>query len=344
MRMTYVLGIDQGGSKTHAVVADGRGRILGAGSSFGACHSNNGMDMAMAAVREASEQALDAAGLTAGQLTRIAAGMTGVDWPHEAPLLQEALCALFHAAPEQVIVVNDCLIALRAGTPRPGGVILCAGTGLNCAVRHPDGREFTFGFYIADDCQGGTALGLRVLQAVFDAACGMRDETALTRPVLAHFGCKTVDELLYRHVTGALEKPQIRQLPLLLEAAALEGDAVACAVLDAFGRDIAQYAVAGLRKLDMLREVTQVVLSGSVFKCRAPQLLAAVKETILRSVPRVFLVESRYEPVIGAALMALDSIGDADPELIAHNIAEDAGLFGLLRMNETRKDELPDAL
>lgn len=342
--MTFVLGIDQGGSKTHAVVADGTGHILGTGNSFGACHSNCGMETAMAAVREAAQQALNAAGLSAGQMTRIAAGMTGVDWPHEAPLLRQALCALFTAAPERVIVINDCLIALRAGSSRPSGVILCAGTGLNCAVRHPDGREFTFGFYIADHCQGGTALGYRVLQAVFDAACGMREETSLTQPVLAHFGCDTVDELLFRHVTGALDKPRIRQLPLLLEAAAIRGDPESSAVLDAFGRDIAQYAVAGLRKLDMLREKVEVVLSGSVFKCRAPQLLAAVRETVLSSAPQAVMVESVYEPVLGAVLLALDSLKEADGDLIAHNIATGACMHRLLRKNETRKDEPSDAL
>lgn len=336
MRMTFVLGIDQGASKTQAIVTDGEGRILGTGSSFGACHSNNGLDTAMAAVREASQQALNAAGLSASQVERIAAGMTGVDWPHETPLLHQALCDLFTAPPEKVIVVNDCLIALRAGTSRPSGVILCAGSGLNCAVRHSDGREFTFGFYIADDCQGGTALGYRVLQAVFDAACAMRCETSLTQPVLAHFSCDTVDELLYRHVIGDLPKPLIRQLPLILEEAALAGDAVSCALLDTFGRDIAQYVVAGLRRFDMLLEETEVVLSGSVFKCRAPQLTAAVQEVILSSAPHAVIRESICEPVIGAALLALDSLENLDTALIARNIAQDAQTYHLLRRQDTK--------
>lgn len=336
MRMTFVLGIDQGASKTQAIVTNSDGRILGTGSSFGACHSSDGMEAAMEAVQEASQQALDAAGLSASQVTRIAAGMTGVDWPHEAPLLHQALCKLFIAAPEKVTVVNDCLIALRAGTSRPSGVILCAGTGLNCAVRHSDGREFTFGFYIADDCQGGTALGYRVLQAVFDAACGMRGETSLTQPVLVHFGCDTVDHLLHRHVTAHLPKPLIRQLPLLLEEAALAGDAVSCALLDAFGRDIAQYVVAGLRRFDMLGEETEVMLSGSVFKCRAPQLTAAVQEVILSSAPHAVIRQSIYEPVIGAALLALDSLENMNASLIARNIAQDAQTYHLLRKQDTK--------
>ena len=51
--MEYVLGIDQGGSKTHAAVADETGRLLGAGRGPGACHSVYGMEAAMAGVAEA---------------------------------------------------------------------------------------------------------------------------------------------------------------------------------------------------------------------------------------------------------------------------------------------------
>lgn len=189
---------------------------------------------------------------------------------------------------------------------------------------------------ITDDCQSGTALGYRVLQAVFDATCSMRCETSLTQPVLAHFGCDTVDHLLHRHVTGDLPKPLIRQLPLLLEETALAGDVVSCALLDAFGRDITQYVVAGLRRFDMLWEKTEVVLSGSVFKCRAPQLTAAVQEVVLSSAPRAVIRESICEPVIGAALLALDSLENPDAALIARNIAQDAQTYYLLRRQDTK--------
>ncbi len=89
--MRYVLGIDQGGTKTHALVGDELGHILGAGCDEGSCHSVNGMDHAMRAAGSAARMALERAHIAADDLAAVAAGMTGVDWPEEAGLLKGAL-------------------------------------------------------------------------------------------------------------------------------------------------------------------------------------------------------------------------------------------------------------
>ena len=66
--MKHVMGIDQGSSKTYAIVGDDGGNVLGFGKSYGACHSNTGMKYAMKAVKEAVNEALQQAGL---ELTEI---------------------------------------------------------------------------------------------------------------------------------------------------------------------------------------------------------------------------------------------------------------------------------
>lgn len=333
MTVKYVLGLDQGGSKTHAVVADMEGNILGIGCGAGACHSVIGLEAATAAIYDASMQAIGAAGITTAQIAVVAAGLTGVDWPHETQLLTAAVSDTLHIPQEKIIVVNDCLIALRAGTSKPSGCILCAGSGLNCAVRHPDGREYTFGFYIEDRCQGGSALGMRTVQAVFDAEAGLCAKTALTEKVLRYMECNTVDEMLFKHVTTGLGTEKILRLPPVLEEAALEGDMVAKEVLRVFARDIARYVVVGLRRFDMFAFNTEVVLSGSIFKCRAPELIDTVTDVILSSAPNVTILESIYEPVIGAMLLALDHIEDADRALIQEHIERDAKRFNMVRKN-----------
>ncbi|MBR3795291.1 MAG: hypothetical protein IKK34_04595 [Clostridia bacterium] len=329
--MKYVLGLDQGGSKTHAVVADMEGNILGIGCGAGACHSVIGLEAAAAAIYDASMQAMSAAGITAEQIDVVGAGLTGVDWPHETQLLRQAVSDTLSIPQEKIIVVNDCLIALRAGTSKPSGCILCAGSGLNCAVRHPDGREYTFGFYIEDGCQGGSALGMRTLQAVFDAEAGLCAETALTEKVLRYMACSNVDEMLFKHVTCGLGPDRILRLPPVLEEAALEGDEVAKGILRVYARDIARYVVVGLRRFDMLNLDMEVVLSGSIFKCRAPELIDTVTDVILSNAPNVTILESIYEPVIGAMLLALDHIEDADRALIQEHIERDAKRFHMVR-------------
>lgn len=333
MTVKYVLGLDQGGSKTHAVVADMEGNILGIGCGAGACHSVIGLEAATAAIYDASMQAIHAAGIKPEQIDVVGAGLTGVDWPHETQLLTAAVSDTLHIPQEKIIVVNDCLIALRAGTSKPSGCILCAGSGLNCAVRHPDGREYTFGFYIEDGCQGGSALGMRTLQAVFDAEAGLCAQTALTEKVLRHMECSTVDEMLFRHVTSGLGTERILRLPPVLEEAALEGDEVAKEILRVFAQDIARYVVVGLKRFDMLALDMEVVLSGSIFKCRAPELINTVTDVILSNAPNAVILESIYEPVIGAMLLALDHLDGADGPLVQEHIERDAKRFHMVRKN-----------
>ena len=329
--MNYVLGIDQGGSKTQAVIADETGQILGTGKGAGACHSDAGMEAAMSAVSEAVSQACKESGIPLPRIGYVASGLTGVDWADEESLLHGAISRTLEIAPERIQVVNDCIIALRAATASPAGCILCAGTGLNCAVRDGRGRSYAFGFYIPDKDQGGIALSRRALQAVYDAESGMGEATALTAMVLELFSLDSVDDLLRSEVTGKLPWKTRLQLPILVEQAALRGDPVAAEMLTRFGRDEASYAVAALKRFGLDRAPVEVVLSGSVFKCRAPMLLDAVKQTILASAPQAVIIESAWEPVIGAVLLALDACSGAPAEMIQMHIKRDAQRFHMVR-------------
>ena len=328
--MRYVLGIDQGGSKTSAVLADESGRILGTGAGPGACHSVQGMDRAMDAVMLAAEQACAAAGVAPREAGYIFGGMTGVDWPEEGPMLREAVARTLGAEIERVSVVNDCMIALRAATDHPQSCVLCAGSGLNCGVRDGD-REYVFGYYISDDCQGGQALGRRIVQAVLDAESGLLPATKLTPAVLAYLHCASAEELLRRQVEAQLDQDLVLHLPRVLEQTALEGDAVSLQVLQKFGEDIARYPAAALRRFDLTGQAADVVLSGSVFKCRARVLQDTVIREIRKTAPKVNVIESIYEPVVGAVLSAFDRLHLVMDDAAKRNLFRSAERFGLLR-------------
>ena len=329
--MKYVLGIDQGGTKTHALIADSQGRILGVGCDMGSCHSIDGMDHAMKAVKNAVCEALHMSGVPMERIVMVAAGMTGVDWPEEAGLLRNALGKTLGMDNARIHIVNDCILALRAATSAPMGCGLCAGTGLNCAIRDGRGHEYVFGYYIPDEDQGGTALAERALRAVFDAESGMGAPTSLTARCLALTGCEDVDGLLRRKVERRLTKAQTHQLPIIVEEEALKGDAVSKQILIRFGRDEAAYATAAIRRFSLQDEPLDIILSGSIFKCSAPMLKQAVEETILSAAPRARIIESVWEPVIGAMLLALDDIGAEDRDAIHTHIERDAKRFNMVR-------------
>ena len=217
MAVKYILGLDQGGSKTHAAISDEYGHILGVGKAHGGCHSVNGMDYAAEGMLLSAELACKDAGISVSDIDRIGAGLTGVDWDFEGPLLQNKLSELFSVPIDRIHVVNDCLIALRAASSKPSGCILCAGSALNCGVRKDASHEYVYGYYIEDGNQGGGALGARVVQAVLDAESMLRPKTALTEPVLEYVGCTSADDMLFKRVNKQLPHEKVLRLPEVLE-------------------------------------------------------------------------------------------------------------------------------
>lgn len=327
--MSYILGIDQGGSKTHVIIGDTDGNILGLGVSYGACHSVNGLEYAIKAVKLAAEIALSQAKITIEDVQAIYAGMTGVDWEFEGDLLREKLSLEFKVT--NIHVVNDCIIAMRSGTNLNYSCVLCAGSGLNCAIKKDD-IEFVYGFYIDEMHQGGVAIFERAIKAVFDSELGLSQQTILTQKVFNHFNVKNADELLYKKVTGKLSSKDMLYLPIIVEEAALANDMIALKLLYDYGTEISQYAIAGMKKFDMLNMEVEIVLSGSVFKCVAPIFKDAIVTEIHKHAIHAKIVDALYEPVVGALLLSLDLVYDTINDDILSNLEVTASKFNLKRI------------
>jgi|WetSurMetagenome_2_1015567.scaffolds.fasta_scaffold250468_1 N-acetylglucosamine kinase-like BadF-type ATPase len=327
----YLLGIDQGGSHTWAVAARLDGELLALGRAPGSCHAYSGMAAAMDCVQTAALDALDQAGISARDLAIIFGGLTGADWADEYPLLERAIHAL--GLCEQVKVENDSIIALRGGTDRRYGVILIAGSGGNCAVRAPDGRQFTFGYFWDDEVQGGGALGRHVIEAIYHSYTGTGPETSLTGRVLDLYGLDGIEALKRADVEGRLHtnRAGTYQLPLILFEETLKGDAVASQVVRVFGEGYAMRAVTWLRRFDMTGLEFDVVLSGSIFKAKTPLLIESVSSCIFAAAPKARLVNARYEPVVGAVLLGLEQLGIEITPVINARIEASARRLGLIR-------------
>lgn len=327
--MKYVLGLDQGGSKTHAIISDSEGNIVGLGKSYGACHSSSSMEYAIGAILEATDAALLQSGLMREDMMAVIGGITGVDWDYEEELLTKEISKYFAHA--YVRVVNDCIIAMRAGTMGKHCGILCAGSGLNCAVQSGEER-FVYGFYIPDEYQGGTALGKRTVQAVFDSQMGIVDKTILTEMVLQFFSVQTVDELLYWRVHEKITTNDYLKLPILLEEAALKGDDVALDIWNNYGKETVLFLTARMKMMNILDQCVDIVLSGSIFKCRCESFHRTVKQEILKNVPQANIIEAKYEPIVGAALMAIKRLEGKVKDGVYNNLEAASRKFPIKRM------------
>jgi N-acetylglucosamine kinase-like BadF-type ATPase len=332
--MNYVIGVDQGGSGTRAVICALDGRILGVGAGPGACHVFSGMEAAMQATQTAVQAALAQAEMPLGQEAALfTGGYTGADWPDEYDLLRAAVESLGLA--RSVRIVNDSIAALRGGTAQPYGAILVAGTGANCALRAPDGREFIYHYYHDEDLQGGGAIGRATLKAICRAETGRPPQPSLRARVLAFFGRPDVDTLIRDLVEGRLPYDCLPEIaPLVFEEAA-RGDLVAQKIIVHFGEGCAELLVNGLRRLDMLDLELEIVLSGGIFKAKSALLRQILEQDVKTGAPRARFIEARYEPVIGATLLALESLGIVVWATIQENIERTAQRWGLVRTGFT---------
>src|SRR4030042_5405157 len=137
----YFLGVDIGGTKSHALIADGDGNAVGFGTYGPGNHEEVGYEGLRNALHTVTEKALAIAGLTKEQVSAGGFGVAGYDWPSERQPTLDAIESIGINAP--VEAVNDTIIGLLAGASNGWGVAVVAGTGPNCwggDGDHPPGR------------------------------------------------------------------------------------------------------------------------------------------------------------------------------------------------------------
>lgn len=327
--MQYVLGIDQGASKTHAILSDDQGNVIGLVREDGLCNNEelSSVDLLERAVTKLLEQA----GVGINQVGVLVAGMNGIDWAGDEQIMEQAIQQRLGV--QNVQAVNDCIVALRAETSAEYAAVICVGSGTNCAVRKKDAL-FAYGFYIPDEHQGGMGLGRRAVQSVFDAEMGLLPETKLRDAILKKLNEPTVDDLLRRRSEGRLTVKDYLSLPVTLEQVALTGDPVALSIWTEYGKILAKYVSARMQKMQMKNESIQVVLSGSIFKCQVKEFYEAVKEGILSYAPNAVIISAVYEPIVGAVLMGLEQLHGCLPQSVDDNLRQSAESYNIRRFEK----------
>src|SRR4026208_1573584 len=112
----HVLGIDAGGTKTVALLADGDGNIVGEGRAGAANLQTEGELEVEKILHTVIERATDGRSL---QLAAVCLGRAGVDRSDDAVVIRAIMRRLGFKS--NALIVNDALIALVAGAgPNPG--------------------------------------------------------------------------------------------------------------------------------------------------------------------------------------------------------------------------------
>ena len=313
----HVVGVDGGTTKTIALVADYQGRILGASRARGSNWTGADVEIPMAVVAAAVRDALSQAGLGGDDIELGMFALAGADWPEDHDR-RRAVLERAHVA-RHTVVKNDAFAGMRSGSSRPYGLVIAAGTGTNTAIIAPDGREWAFGYYATHG--GASDMAQEAIEAVLRAEDGRGPQTELTGLVLDQLNYHNVESMLRGLV--AREVGHARRLslcPLVFEAA-YRGDEVATELVVKQGHALAEYATALIRRFGIAGQEFDVVLSGSLLKGRGPLLVDTITQAIHRVAPLARIVPARFEPAVGAVLLAYDALGLIADEVIYNNLA-----------------------
>lgn len=324
--MQYVLGVDGGNTKTIALVAALDGTILGAGRGgcgdiYNADPGTTWPDSASAAVANieyAVLSALQAAQVEASDLITSVFSMAGADWPEDFAYLQAAMEE--RGFGRTILVQNDALGVLHAGSSDDTGVSVVCGTGAGTGARAPDGRTWHSSTW-QDQVQGSSQLGQKTLYAVYRSELGIEPPTTLTPRVLDYYHLDTVEELLH-HFTSRGERPpgRVDQLTPMLLDEAQAGDGIARQIVQEHGWALGNYALAAARRVGIEGTPFTLVLAGGVFRHSSSLLADAIIERVRTTSPEVRPTYCRFEPIIGVLFTALEAAGTAIDDVLLERL------------------------
>jgi N-acetylglucosamine kinase-like BadF-type ATPase len=301
-----LLGVDGGNTKTIAIVSHPDGAVVGTGTGgradiHGATSPSAGVDEIVGA----ASGALVAADARAADLAAAAFSLAGADWPEDFEFLRRELTARLEL-PCAPLVVNDAIGPIRCGTDDGVGVAVVCGTYGTAGARNSAGDVYHFGFW--PDSTGAWGLGSEGFRAVLRASLELGPPTSLTERALALWGASDVRDLL--HSFTRLDRPCIptSDRALLAEAVLDEagaGDPVAVEIVQSAGEVVGDYARVCAGQTGQLGSPVPAVLCGGVF--RHPSTL--LRASILSRLPEAVPVYPAVDPVVGALLLAADSVG-----------------------------------
>jgi N-acetylglucosamine kinase-like BadF-type ATPase len=305
-----VLAVDAGNSKTDVAVVAADGEVLGTAHGAGFVPHGDRAEIAVTALHGLVESAAVEAGIdgATGMVRHVSACLANVDLPAEQRLLEQSVEA--RAWGSTSAVFNDTYALLRAGLDEAHGVAVICGAGINCTGRRHDGREVRFAAVgrISGDWGGGGFLWSEAMWWAARAEDGRGPRTALRDALPAHFGLRSMAQLIEAVHLGQLAADRCAEMtPLLFEVAA-DGDPVAGGVVRRQAVEVAAMAVAALTRLDLLDQPTPVVLGGGVLTAGHRMLLDGIDEELASSAPQAFTRVVTVPLVVGAGLLGLDHV------------------------------------
>jgi N-acetylglucosamine kinase-like BadF-type ATPase len=300
---SYFLGIDGGGTRTRAVIADSSLNRLGEAASGASNPLRAGLGEAVSHIRSAVNEACLQAGIDRGQITAACVALGGIGHPIHFHIMKKALDRALGI--QHLQLVTDADAALAGALDGQAGVVIIAGTGSIAMGMNPEGEQARSGGWgpTLGDEGSGYDIARRALKAVAASFDGRSPQTLLTSIICDRLGISDPADLPGVIYNSDEERVEIASLAESVALAAGQGDEVAREILAEAGRELGALVVSVIEKLRMQHQQFRVACVGSVFNA-GEAVIAPLRDAVLKVAPCAEVGEPLYPPTVGALKIA----------------------------------------
>lgn len=321
MTKRFVLGVDGGGTRTRAAIADQTGTVLGSGSAGTTNHDDVHEDEVAENLDRAVTQALSRAGVDVESVGAAFLGLAGVVSEQDHDHIRELLGRISLGRVARIEIDHDIRIALAGGLAGRPGVAIIAGTGAACYGRTRDGRFWQsggWGHLLADE-GSGYWLGLEGLKLAVRMFDGRASPGPLAERLLGALGIDSPQDVMYRVYVEGVSRAELAGLAPEVLALAEEGDWQAHELIERGAQELLACVAAVTEHLALPQSELEITYTGGVLQPALP-LFRALERRLSEEFPGSRLVQPMLPPVLGACLLALRLIGNDDAPSISQLI------------------------
>jgi len=307
----YIIGMDGGGTKTHAVITNLSGVILAEHIAGPSNFQIIGVEKAAETIYSLIEMCCDSVECAISDLSIVACGLTGAGRTGDQKRMADGL-KKFSAAKKKklkkVIIESDARIALEGAFKGGAGIILIAGTGSIAFGKDVKGNVHRVGGWgrVLGDEGSGYFLGRLGLSAVTRHIDGRGDKTKLSDMIAKEFGLNDQTSIINAVYKNNFDVASIA--PLVMTAAGNK-DRVCLAIIENAVVELAWHVQIAAEKISSatskkVKEKIHVSFIGGLIgnETIVSRLLTQYLDV---NFPVIEMIPPMSSPAYGAAVLGL---------------------------------------
>lgn len=314
-----ILGIDGGGTKTHAILVDLDGKILATAANGGANWERIGIEAVGKSLDELINEALSSAKISREDIVASTLALAGIDWAEDEALFAPVTQGLGLSG--RCTFVNDSVAALFAGIPDGIGCVSIAGTGGKSAGSDGEQTIQTMGMQLGEGGGAGQLVDL-ALDSIARAHHSTAAKTKMYSSIPKAAGFDDPEVFFIAIARGRVRLNE-SLAPLIFDLAS-GGDAVALDVVNRVARQHAVDVYGIATQLNFQTKPITVIRAGGLHTagCTVFDATFEAEVKLLLGSAQVRVLD--VAPVFGAVIHSAHKYFTTLPENFSNNLLAQA--------------------